>query len=188
MTVVMNIAVILMYSIAMIILIVVNVVRVGFIRLLMAAWPIFALLRWLERGGVLEKSPLETDKLKASTIIELIFIPVRAVLCLWLVLIFVTSMRSILVQNNGTVEQMATDYDAIITNGQDESSFAISNVMSNTVEWEIFHGLGDQVQSTFADIILFIVTLVLIWILIKQCFPKENAIVGKTTQKMFELW
>lgn len=169
------------FTLALLVLVIANIVRIGMIWILVALWPLFFLLRWLKWWGVTWVDKIITsfglDKHFAfSSFMQMIFLPVFSILMLSLALIFSTTLWSTL-QSPETIHQ----WIGITADG---TNTQINSIIDLTYDG---HFINDSVKNTFVDLIVALVTIVLVWLVAKMSIPSKAPIIWSLSKNIFAL-
>jgi len=77
-------------------------------------------------------------------------------------------------------------YQVEVKKLDDKSIFHIDGVVDQSYDGDIFQNTITGWKNLFADLIVFIFTIMMMWILIKFSFPSDNAITKKITDFAFK--
>ena len=147
------------YIIILLLLLIANIMRVGYLRVFIAISPLLILMKvfskWQGFGAKWFWSQLTFENL-----IWMIFKPTLFVGVMGIILIFVTSIQSILLTSpsiNG----------ATITQSANGSKVEIEGVASVTTNEKILSDVGGTVQNIIPNLIVYLATLFLLRVLVK---------------------
>jgi hypothetical protein len=114
------------------------------------------------------------DQVSVSKFLQLIFLPVRTVLLLSVVLIFSVILHQFATTPNGDSIQDRFDQ----TNGIAQIEYDGSLLTNTTV---------NTFTDGFAEILVILMVLFLMWIVVKQSIPSSTPLVGKWAESAFGL-
>ena len=148
-------------------LVIANLVRVLFLRLLIMASPIIVLMAAFGKGGK-ENAGGEwvTKYFNLPTFLDLIFKPVFFIWFIWMTLIFVSSMQQIMGGGKG-IKDMAGITITTITWTNASSKIEMADVADFTINGDIFKDIAGGTRDVFVDLMLIVITLLLLWQMLK---------------------
>ncbi|MEI6426128.1 MAG: hypothetical protein WCO66_02125 [Candidatus Absconditabacteria bacterium] len=153
--------ILIFYIIILILLLIANIIRVGYLWIFIAISPIIILLLTFMKDEGLGKEGLG-KQLTFSNFIAIVFKPTIFVAVLGIILIFVTSIQSMLLSTSNT------DINGIsINQTDDQTKLEIPGVASVTTVEKILPKIGNQAQSIIPNLIVYFATLFLLWLLVK---------------------
>lgn len=179
-----RIGIILLFVIALIVLIIVNIFRILALRFFVAFAPLIIML-WITDNdksyqiGILEKFTI-------PNIIKSIFAPVVTVWLMSISLIVISIMQSML---QPTTQSFTID-DLGIKNSPQWSTIGVDNLFSTTVNGNLFwDNTGNQIKNVFSDLLLTIFTLFILYGVISalRSFLKDG-IWGSYIDQLVGLW
>lgn len=151
-----RLAIVGIFTIAMIFLVVINVFRIIIIWLAAAFGPIFIVLFLTNKTNVLWK---RWEELKLIQIIKAIFAPTVAIGLLWVGLIAVTMLQSRFIHENSV-----TRWDSYITMDNKWSYMGVNGVFDVGIGGDIlWKPTWDLVKNTFFDLILIAFAIFILW-------------------------
>ncbi len=169
--------VILLYVVTLAILMVVNIIRVGYLRVVIAASPIIILF------AVFKKWKWFMENMDIGSILNAIFKPVVFIGMLSLILIFITTVQKMM---NG---QNEIDLNGIFISSNTWANpgvnLEVKGVSKATINDKIFSTGKDLWANIFSNLIIYFATLFLLWFLVKTAisswkWPFNWAINGMT--------
>jgi len=146
-------------------LIIANIVRVLFLRVLIMASPIIVLLGVFGKG----KETWGEWMMKyfnVSTFLDLIFKPLFFIGFLWITLIFVSSMQQIMGGGKWIQDLNGVTISTVSGTGA-SSTIDMAGIADFTVNGDIFKGVADSTRGIFVDLMLIVMTLLLLWQMLK---------------------
>lgn len=147
--------VIILFTVAMFLLFVINLVRVGMLRLLIPLSPFIIIITLFKKQLGLEKLP---ERFSMQKVVVLLFKPVLYVAYLSLMMIFLSGVTAIL--NSGQDKPIEIpDQNVTITSTKDSSKIEAPGILSFQL---------DGAKNTFAWIIVYLFTFFLMWQLVKM--------------------
>ncbi len=153
--------ILIFYIIILILLLIANIIRVWYLWIFIAISPIIILLLTFMKDEGLGKEWLG-KQLTFSNFIAIVFKPTIFVAVLGIILIFVTSIQSMLLSTSNT------DINGIsINQTDDQTKLEIPWVASVTTVEKILPKIGNQAQSIIPNLIVYFATLFLLWLLVK---------------------
>lgn len=169
--------VLLMYTIALLLLLIANIVRVALLWIFIIISPFIILFKVFQD----DKMPGELGKdgimkfLSLSGLIDLVFKPVLFMAMMSLILILVISIQNIM-SNTSNIE-----YNGVNISLQEEGSsrMTVQGMSSISVNNNLFGSVSNTSKSIFADLILFFLTIFLMWELVKFALTSGEGPISK---------
>lgn len=157
--------VLVIYTIALLLLLIANIVRVAFLRIFIIASPFIILFKVFKDDKMSKDSKGITKYLSLSGLMDLVFKPVIFMAMMSLILILVVSIQNIM------LSQSTIDLNGVsmsVAPNTKTATLAVQWVSSVTINDNLFASLGSTSKSIFADLILFFLTIFLMRELIKR--------------------
>lgn len=186
MTILLKFGILIVFSIALIMLVMINIFRIMYLWLFIAFTPLLILLWVFGKGDAISNGWIKDFTI--PQMIKLIFTPTIYVAYLSIMLIAIVTMQRVIVNNtaldqnncNTKIEWVALCYDKV----KKQSSINIEDIDSGvTLEWAIFpEWTKDAAANTFTSLILTLFTLLLLWWLVKAMGTSGSAIGQGYTQ------
>jgi len=157
-TMLIKFGILIMYTFAMVVIFVINIIRVVYIWIFVALAPIF--IGFYVLGAFWSdflKINLDLVKdLSVESILKLIFAPVLYTLYMWMVLIVVVTMQRII---------WSDEFDGTWGKWDISVKWNTIEVLSHstTIVWDLRPTRKDDTQTTMVDLILTVLTLVLLY-------------------------
>lgn len=159
-----NLLIIVVYSIAMIALVIINFFRIFFLWIVIMFSPFIILFAVFSDKsiGIIDKSKMDILKnISIWSIMNLIFKPVIFMLYISLMMIFVIGVRSILIPMNWG--EIKLNEEITINSKEVKKNSYNSSIKS---DW-LFNFTINWAKNSLAELIVYFVTLFLLWTLIK---------------------
>lgn len=158
--------VLLMYTLALLLLLIANIVRVAFLRIFVIASPFIVLFKVFNDDKMPgdAKGKWIAQYLSFSWLLDLVFKPVMFMAMMSLILILVVSIQNIML-NQSTIDLNGVSMSIEPT--AKTATLAVQWVSSVTINDNLFATLGGTSKSVFADLILFFLTIFLMRELVK---------------------
>lgn len=158
--------VLLMYTLALLLLLIANIVRVAFLRIFIIASPFIVLFKVFNDDKMPgdAKGKWIAQYLSFSWLLDLVFKPVMFMAMMSLILILVVSIQNIML-NQSTIDLNGVSMSIEPT--AKTATLAVQWVSSVTINDNLFATLGGTSKSVFADLILFFLTIFLMRELVK---------------------
>lgn len=155
------------YTIALLLLLIANIVRVAFLRIFIITSPFIVLFQVFKDHKMPGGNKWITKYLSLSSLLDLVFKPVMFMAMMSLILILVVSMQNIMSWSN---PEPVNGVSLSFQPSTKTANLTIEWVSSVTMVDNLFLGNGtaDAGKSIFADMILFFLTIFLVWELIKM--------------------
>lgn len=147
--------ILLFYVIILTLLLIANIMRVWFLRIFIAISPLIILTASFSGKGLWKI-------FTRQNLIAIIFKPTIFVAILWLILVFIVSMQSIML-NNGTTQINGTT----ITQDENGVNMEINGIASITTNEKILNSVGSTAQNIIPNLIIYFATLFLLRLLVK---------------------
>ncbi|MDR3168886.1 MAG: hypothetical protein LBU27_03900 [Candidatus Peribacteria bacterium] len=173
---------IILYSLAMILLCVIAFMRIVYLRLFIILSPIIILLYCISAVGKQKLKEIDgiTDALKqkgfsVQGFLNLAFKPVIICLALSLALIFSGLMRPLIDQHSDSLESngvTVTSKEELTNNAQGEGGKTYTTTLDTNMVNVAIRG----VNKTLQELLLSIITLVLMWFIIKIAIAQKTGI------------
>lgn len=184
-----RVGLIVVFTFALIMLIVINLYRIVALRFTICLAPLLIIMRNVDRwekgeeiaGGILSNFSL-------TNVIKLVFAPAVSTALIGILLILVVTMDSVLQSNSNRLTINETIGIQKEANGA--STIAWMNMFSTTIEGDLFGdgSIIDSTKNTFSDLLMFIFTIGLLWGMVRGITKyTEGGIGGETIGKMKEL-
>ncbi len=156
--------VLLMYTVALLLLLIANIIRVAFLWIFIIASPFIVLFKVFNKEESVAKQGKLAKYLSAAWLMDLVFKPVIFMAMMSLILILVVSVQNIMI-GKSTIELNGVTMSAP-ANGT-TATLAVQWVSSVTLNDNLFKTMWEGSKSAFADLILFFLTIFLMRELIK---------------------
>lgn len=159
-----NFALLIFFILPLVILVVVNIVRIFYLRMFISFSPLVILARVFE----FDKSVWDAlKKFNLTEAISLIFQPVLTVWAMSLILILVVSLFQLMgkTTDNASNSTFAIGWANFTSNGSN-SSIEVPGVSKVTVDGGLFNTWSRTIGWFFGDIFLYWFVLILLWLLV----------------------
>ncbi len=150
------------YSLGLLLIFVANLVRVVFLWLFIIGAPLLILLYFFKKESSDSWTGL-MSYLNIQTMLKLVFKPVMLIATMSFILIFIVALQNIMQWS-----ELASINGVSITTTTTSSTLAVQDLSSVKVNNDIFGNLWSASKSIFANLIIFILAIFLIWELVKQ--------------------
>lgn len=158
--------VLIMFTVWLLLLLIANIIRVAFLWIFIITSPFLVLFKVFSEDKVPGEgsSTWLAKYLSVKSLIDMVFKPVIFMAMLSLILILVISMQNIMLsQSSISLNGVNMSVDPVTSS----STLSVQNVSSVTFNDNLFKDISSDSKSVFADLILFFLTIFLMWELIK---------------------
>lgn len=161
--------VVILFTIALFLLVIVNFIRVLYLWLFIVFVPILILLRVFGKEDAISK---KLRWFSISRMLQLMFVPVLYIGYLGIMLIVISTLQKLIVNTTGSTGDCNTSLDGVTfcyDEAKHESSIGLDSIDSSfTLEGDIFpSGIGEDVGNMFTSITVSIFALLMLWWLVK---------------------
>ena len=165
-----NAGMIILYTVALLLLIFVNIVRVAVIRLLVVSSPILVLLKVV--GGKIKWADEAMKLLDLKTLLNMVFKPVLFALMISVAMIVLILFKDLSSRSALNFSGLEVYHQEVST----EDPKHIQETVSGIEVKDMFNIIFYQWQKTLSDILMAFLALFLIWTLIKVAISSKTGI------------
>ena len=180
-----RVAISLVFMIALIVLVMINIIRIVAVRFFVCFAPLLILLQFTKDKGKAYQTGL-LEKFTIPNIIKSIFAPVVAVGLMSIGLIVIVIMQWFLQLDANEI----TIDDIIIKSSWAVSSIGVDGIFESSMAGDLFgQNTGNIIKNTFSNILLIVFTLFILYGIIKAlAWFLEKGIGGEFINKAVTLW
>lgn len=174
-SIIVRIWVVVLFSIALIVLVVVNLMRIWFIWMIVALSPLIIVIQFLWKDLWFWDNILP-ESMKREKLVDYIFRPVIVTMCMSIMLIVVVSMSQLMISNErADVVLWWTSFK--------NNSMTIDGLTNMETKWDILPDMVDGTKQGIVWLLLVMLTLYLMYLLIQisvsgSSIPFVNTLVG----------